>query len=55
MSKGINEEKILKEFSKGTIGQQVELFNKIKEYLNQTLQERDLELKSLLAFLNGNK
>lgn len=53
MAKKINLEKILKEFSKGTVSQQVDAFNQLKQALNENLQKKQEELQALNNLVNG--
>jgi len=53
MAKKINVEKILKEFSKGAVDQQVDAFNQIKSVLTENLQKKQEELQALNNLVNG--
>ena len=53
MAKKINLEKILKEFSKGTVNQQVETFNQLNQVLSENLQKKHEELQALNNLVNG--
>jgi hypothetical protein len=53
MAKKINLEKILKEFSKGTVNQQVEAFNQLKQVLSENLQKQQAELQALNNLVHG--
>ena len=53
MAKKINVEKILKEFSKGAIDQQVEAFNQIKLAVADNLKKKQEEIQAFTQSVVG--
>jgi len=54
-SKGTSIEKIIKEFQKSDVDEQVKVYFQLKEYLNKKLDERQLELEAKTNEIQSTK